>query len=63
MKCKIFKEEKVDRLEQDINLWLASNDKIKVSQILQSSYRYKNIISIWYEKVEDDKVEKHLELM
>jgi hypothetical protein len=49
MRCQIFKEEKINELEQSINIWLASNDgKIMISRILQSSYRYKTIISIWY---------------
>lgn len=48
MRCKLFRGENVIELEQSVNIWLASNKEIKIDHILQSSYHYVTIISIWY---------------
>lgn len=48
MRCKLFRGENEYELEQNINIWLASNKEIKIDHILQSSYLYVTIISIWY---------------
>jgi hypothetical protein len=53
MRCKLFEGNDKNKLEQDINIWLASYKEISISRILQSTASYFTVISVWYYEVED----------
>lgn len=59
MRCQIFRNDDIIKLEQSINIWLKSyEDKIKISRILQSPSGYDTLITIWYYDHEVKEVKK-----